>query len=113
MPTPTDEGRYFCESCTARYDDRGDCPKCPEEPLQDLLDEDVLLMLQSFDDQRWQKRMGMVSLASGVICLPILICIPLRKIGFLAYGAAVMGLSGAAITVFPPHKKTPDMGQVH
>ncbi len=110
--TPNPQGQYFCEQCEARYDESGDCAKCPEEPLLNLLDEDVLLMLQQFDDARWQKRAGLLTMLSGVICAPLLLLVLfVKKIGFVIYGAAMLGLSGAMIKMFPPKRKTPDMGQ--
>jgi len=114
MPTTTPEGRYFCESCTARYDEVGDCPSCPEEPLLDLLDEDVLLMLRSFDDERWRKRMGVYTGISAVVCIPALIlAAPFKHFALPAYGFVAMGMAGALMASFPPQRKTPDMGQVH
>ena len=112
MPTQNPEGRYFCERCTHRYDDVGDCPSCPEEPLLDLIDEDVLLMLRSFDDERWRRRMGVCTMVAAAVCLPLLL-IPLRKITFFLYGGATTGLAGVFVKMYPPAQKTPDMGQNH
>jgi len=112
-PTQNPQGQYFCEQCEGRYDQKGDCPKCPEEPLLNLLDEDVLLMLKQFDDARWQKRVGLLTGISGVICLPLLALVLFGgKFGFIVYGAAMMGLSGVLVAIFPAKRKTPDMGQL-
>lgn len=105
------DGRYFCESCERRYNAPGDCTHCPEEPLLDLLDEDVLLMLEKWDDDRWQKRLMQFTLLAGVVCSPLAFAaLAWTKLILAVYVAAVSGASITLIKLFPPPRKCPDMG---
>ena len=44
-------GRFICTECKTRYDTGGECPKCPGEPLMDLHNESVRLMLVEQDER--------------------------------------------------------------
>lgn len=65
------EGRYYCEVCRRRFDESGDCPKDREEPLLDLGDEDVRLMLQENDHAARNRRFASIFMASALLVAPI------------------------------------------
>lgn len=104
------ENAFFCENCCTQYETPGDCAKCPEEPLLDLRDEDVLQMLQDFDDRRNRKKMGMFTLIFGVVFLPVLYGFATMFsgiAGLLIYGGAVSGATTFALKKWPALVKTP------
>jgi hypothetical protein len=54
--------RYICEQCRRRYRGSGMCPDHPEEPLLDLADPEIRLLLDK-DDGPWHRgRAGVVGL---------------------------------------------------
>ena len=127
-PQSAENGRYICEVCGTRYEAPGDCPKDPGEPLLDLHDEDVYLMLQDFDAQRWRKRLGVTTVVGFVLTSPILLIIPLlfsmaasegytsgpRRglskaiVGVVAgWCMAAVALGGVLIAFVPPRKVAP------
>lgn len=112
---PNPDGQYFCEQCCRRYDAAGDCPKCPDEPLLDLLNEDVLLMLAEFDRQRWARRVGLLTGTSAVLLSPLFFIGFLLGgfIGAIPWAVGVAASSAALMRLFPPDQKTPDLGQLH
>ena len=63
-------GRTFCEACERRFDDPGDCPRCDDESLMDLTDDDVLLMLESLDDATRRKRYSLCFVGGFVVAIP-------------------------------------------
>ena len=102
-------GRYFCEACLSRYHEEGDCPSCPEEPLLDLWNPEVMEMLRKFDELAWRERMGQVTAVCAVICSPSLIT--WFFFAFLAmplFGGLTMGLSAIVYPFFKARKVTPD-----
>lgn len=106
------DGRYFCEVCTARYEAAGDCSECPGEPLLDLADEDVRLMIQDFDDRRWRKRATQWTLASIVVMIPV--AAPLAwvlpfKYTVLAWAFGTAGVSTFLSKNFAPEPKMPEL----
>lgn len=61
--------RYHCANCHHRAPAPGNCPRCPEEPLLDLADSEVRLMLEQEDDAAKYRHAGKVigiSAAAGV-----------------------------------------------
>jgi hypothetical protein len=58
--------RYICEACGRRYAEAGDCQDHPDEPLLDLANEDVRIMLDDFDSSR--RRSATASWASARWC---------------------------------------------
>lgn len=101
--------RYICEACGRRYPQAGDCLDHPEEPLQDLADEDVRLMLEDFDSARMRKRLGIYGAISAALLSPIVLLLPLRKIGFLAWIASSGALAGGIYKVWPARSVLPDL----
>lgn len=102
-------GPWFCEQCTARYPGPGDCAQCPEEPLLDLRNEDVLIMLDEFDHRRWRTRAAIYTVIVGILFLPFFALIGWVKLRwiFIVYGLATAGVSSALISALPPKKRRP------
>ncbi len=103
--------RYICELCGRRFPHSGDCKDHPEEPLQDLADEDVRIMLDDFDSARKRKRLGMLGAVCAVVLSPIVIFLPARKIGLMAWIAASGAAAGGLYKVFPARRVLPDLEQ--
>ncbi len=101
--------RYICEACGRRYPQRGDCQDHPEEPLQDLADEDVRLMLEDFDSARKRKRLGLLGGICAVLLSPLVIFIPVRQLGLLAWIAASGALAGGLYKFFPARQVMPNL----
>jgi hypothetical protein len=118
MPTVKADGAYFCEVCTTRYDAAGDCAKCDQEPLLDLRQPDVVEMIQSFDQRRWQQRLGIYTALGAAVAIPGVIVLNLLMAVATDYvlglvpnvilaGIGVSAISGGLIAVLPPMKRLP------
>ncbi len=111
------DGQFFCERCEGRYDQPGDCPRCPNEPLMDLTDNDVVLMLEAFDDAAKRKRYGVCFAAALVVTVPIAIALiagcslvdsrAVFKLALLLCFAVLAGLTTLFATLFPARRRTP------
>lgn len=98
--------RFFCERCLRQYEENhGDCPSCPEEPLLDLADPEVVRMLQKFDEQAWRTRLGQVTAVCSLLCSPLL----LTGLFVGAFALPVFGFGVAALSavVYPIVAITP------
>lgn len=104
-------GRYICEQCGHRAEQAGDCPDHAGEPLQDLADADVRLMLDGFDAARKRKRMYLLGLGAFAVCSPLVFIIPFTKLAVAAWVGASAGLSGILIKALPPRAVLPDLEQ--
>ena len=102
-------GRFICELCGGRFDESGDCVDHPDEPLQDLGDEDVRIMLDNFDSGRKRKRLGLLGIVGFVVCSPLVVVIPLRKIAVLAWIGCSAALAGGLYKLFPARAVMPDL----
>jgi hypothetical protein len=58
--------RFICTDCTRTFQAAGTCPSCPDEPLLDLENEDVRLMLQDEDDRVARTRHYSFVIAAGL-----------------------------------------------
>lgn len=47
---------YVCPGCASRFDEPGECPRCPDEPLLDIRDKQVRFLLRDIDTRRRDKR---------------------------------------------------------
>lgn len=106
------EGRYYCEICRRRYDDPGDCPRCPEEPLLDLGDEDVRLMLQENDLASRNRRFATIFMVSALVVAPFGVVLWIYISACLAIPLCALGvfLSTTVLTlVFPARKTMPPL----
>lgn len=64
--TPT-HTRYWCTLCRAGHPEPGSCPAHEDEPLLDLGDEDVWLMLDEQDQRaKWQRLAMIGGVTAGV-----------------------------------------------
>ncbi len=111
--TPTPDGRFFCESCLGRYAGRGDCLKCPGEPLLDLCDDETRLMLEEFDSKAKMRRYTIILMVVIVLTMPISLGLIFFWLGALIGTPAAAGLV-AAITaglaaLLPPKVKMPQL----
>ena len=86
----------------------GDCPACPEEPLLDLYDEEVVHMLQAFDEQAWRQRMAQVTGVCAVLCSPVLLLgLVIHAFALPVYGVVTLGAAAAVYPFFKARKVTP------
>jgi hypothetical protein len=102
----------MCEECTRRYERGGMCDDCPDEPLLDLADEDVRLMIDEFDDRRFWKRSTIWTFLSLALVSPFGIAAwnyMGTKIGVAVWGLLTGGLSTFLIKRFPPEPKLPEL----
>lgn len=110
MTEETAHGRYYCESCRRRFGASGDCPRCPGEPLLDLADDDVRLMLEEATDRARMRRYSIVLGIVLVASMPVSIFLAFF-IGFLigipAAAAMVAGLTALFIKIFQPKEVGP------
>ena len=101
--------RYICEACGRRYAGPGDCQDHPDEPLQDLANEDVRIMLDDFDSSRKRKRYGLLGIGALALTSPVAIFVPFRKLAIAAWLASAGALTGALFKFFPSRKVLPDL----
>ena len=104
-------GRYICEVCGIRAAAEGFCKEHPDEPLLDLSNEDVRLMLDEFDDRRKAKRYTVLTLVSAILTSPLLIVVGVisRKGALVAWAASTAGLTGGLYRFFPARRVLPDL----
>lgn len=110
-------GRFICEACATRYDGGGDCPRCEGEPLMDLADEEVVLMLEGFDDAAQRKRYFLCFVGATVVAVPIGLVLliaaagtdsrVLTKLAFLVAAGIMVGLTTLLAFLFPARRKLP------
>jgi hypothetical protein len=110
MTTPAPDGRFFCEHCLQRFTGSGDCPRCTDEPLLDLVDDEVRLMLEEFDSKAKMRR---YSIVLGVI---VVLTIPLDflifgfigpYVGVVIAAGLVAALTSGVVALFPAKVKSP------
>lgn len=104
-------GRYVCELCGSRYQDKGFCRDHVDEPLQDLANVDVRLMLDGFDDRRKGKRYTVLTLISAVVTSPLLLVLGVftRKGAVVGWAFSTAGLTGVLYRFFPARRVLPDL----
>lgn len=67
--------RYWCAQCRAGYPGPGCCPHHPEEPLLDLGDEEVWLMLDEQDQRaKWSR---MATIGGGAAAITVVMTVVL------------------------------------
>lgn len=64
MSQPSPFPRFYCTDCASAYSQPGNCPKHADEPLLDLGDEEVRLMLE---DQDASAKMRHAAILVGVV----------------------------------------------
>jgi len=105
-------GRFYCEQCHGRFDAAGDCPKCPGEPLLDLADEDVRLMLEEMDHAAKTRRFGMLAMVSAVLAVPVFFILSATCSWLLAIPGAALFAGGLATVlsfIFKPKQSAPKL----
>ena len=110
-------GRFICEACARRFDDGGDCPHCDGEPLLDLADEEVVLMLEGFDAAAQRRRYFHCFLGASVVAIPIGLALfigataidvrAVTKLAFLVAAGLLIGLTTLLAFLFPARRKLP------
>lgn len=114
-PFPSIKGRYFCENCTGRYEQSGDCPKCEDEPLLDLGDENVRLMLVEMDEKSQSRRYKLLLTIAIVATMPLSLYFVLVRFGMLygvvASSGVVFGTTAALAHFFSAKNKAPYIGE--
>ncbi len=108
-PAPSADGRWFCESCGARYEGPGDCASCPDEPLLDLHDEDTRIAIEEMDSSRRRKRHGILGLVALAVCFPLVLLVGIisTKLGVLAWIGATTVVTGVLWKLFPTKDRLP------
>ena len=66
-------------------------------------------MLDDFDSGRKRKRLGLLGAVCAVVLSPIVIFLPARKLGVMAWVAASGAAAGALYKVFPARSVLPDL----
>ena len=94
LPTESKSGRFFCERCRRRYDHKGDCPRCAEEPLLDLADDDMRLMIDEQDSTRRNRRFSAIVMICAVVLAPVSFLVWQIVGMFLGIGFGVMATFG-------------------
>ncbi len=105
-------GRHFCEQCHGRFDQPGDCPRCPGEPLLDLADEDVRLMLDEMDASAKTRRFATMAGISAIPAIGVFIGMTLMCNWLVAVPVAALALGGGATVLaklFPAKKSAPQL----
>lgn len=88
------EGRFYCERCSLRQELTGDCPRCEDEPLLDLEDGDVRLMLREMDSAEIRRRNYSIGAASAVIGI-----FPVAALSILIGDGKTLGLAWAGTAI--------------
>lgn len=108
-------GQWYCTACRSRYDAPGDCPKCPGEPLLDLADEEVRLMLESQDDAAKRKRYGLYIGIGAVLGVPLFflgsVLTEDGRIGVAAGVVGAMAIAAVLMRLLPPRRVAPKVSQ--
>jgi len=96
--------RFYCERCSHRQDLAGDCPHCEDEPLLDIEDPDVRLMLREMDAADIRRRnysIGAVAAVVGILPVAALsIVIGEGKTLVLAWAGTSIALGWAGTRLF-------------
>ena len=87
-------GRFYCERCSLRQEHGGDCPQCPDEPLLDLDDGDVQLMLREMDSAEIRKRNYLIGGVAAVVAI-----VPVGALSILIGDGKTLVLSWAGVAV--------------
>ncbi|MBI5502557.1 MAG: hypothetical protein HY907_20095 [Deltaproteobacteria bacterium] len=108
-------GRWYCTGCRSRHDATGDCPRCPGEPLLDLADDEVRLMLESQDDAAKRKRYGLYVGIGALLGVPLFFLgSVLTEDGRVGLGMGVAGALAIAwvlMRFLPPRRVAPPISQ--
>jgi hypothetical protein len=108
----SDLGRFYCEHCHGRFDSQGDCPRCPEEPLLDLSDEDVRLMLDEMDHRARTKRFATLGMISAVVTVPVCMVMMTTCSMWIAIPLAALfagGLTAVLGLIFRARRSSPEL----
>lgn len=107
--------RYHCAVCHHRASQPGSCPNCPEEPLLDLADSEVRLMLEQQDDaQKWRhagKVIGIsagaaVPLTVGIVTLSEMIGLGAPNLIQVMFGTS-LAVMFTLFAIWKPHRSAP------
>ena len=88
------DGQFYCERCGHRQEHGGDCPKCEEEPLLDLDDGEVRLMLREHDAATIRRRNYKIGAVAAVVGL-----VPAVALSFFSRNAGVLVLAWVGISM--------------
>lgn len=66
-----EQGHYLCESCIVLYGEPGMCPKCEEEPLVDVRDEEAMRWIRERDERRFFRRTAKFAVVGMVLMTPL------------------------------------------
>lgn len=110
--------RYHCALCHHRAAAPGSCPHCPDEPLLDLADAEVRLMLEQADDATKYRHAGKViglsaaagvPLTVGLMMLSSTIGLDLNPIQAM-FGTSLAVMFGL-FTLWKPKKSAPALSE--
>lgn len=98
------ESRLYCDSCRNTFKDLSECPYCKDEPLLDLNDPEVRLLLEEQDEKDLRKKLTQLTFVAMPLAIPVPVVVYL--VGFrpltslVAYGLAVVGITKILAKVF-------------
>lgn len=102
-------GRYICEACGSRQATAGFCAQHPDEPLLDLADEDVRLLLDEFDDRRRAQRYTVIAVTCAILLSPLLLLGLVKRFFIVVWAGAVTGLTAGIYRIFPARQVLPNL----
>ena len=111
--TATVHEPFFCYSCESSEREGGWCARCEDEPLLDLRDADVRLLLDELDEARRRRAATVVTGTVGLLAFPIVpvafFLVPLigLPVGLGAWGLFVTAISDVVMSAVGPRPKRP------
>ena len=94
MSHPSAIQRYFCTECGRAYDQPGNCPTHTDEPLLDLADEEVRLMLEDQDGSAKLRHaailVGVIAAVTFVAAVLVMLVVDMLDLGEYVNFARVM-----------------------
>ena len=93
-PDTVADGRFYCETCSLRTHHDGDCPRCREDVLLDLDDEDVRLMLRELDAAAVRKRTLLLGTIGALAAVPLAGGLAVFSRSATGAAAAWIGIAG-------------------
>jgi hypothetical protein len=109
--------RYHCAVCHHRAPAPGTCPRCPEEPLLDLADPEVRIMLEQQDDaHKWRHAGKVIGISAGAavpLTVGIMTAAEMAGMEGLNVIQVMFGTSLAVMfglfAIWKPHKSAPKL----
>lgn len=107
--------RFWCTLCKRAYPGAGSCPTHAEEPLLDMGDDEVLLMLEEQDHRMYWQRAGVYMGIAAAVAIVVTVAVSMffdrldvkGPNPLLMFGGISVGGTFLLLTVLPPPKTAP------